>query len=166
MNVAIDRGAGLPGEWKQAAFGEEALQHALECCVVFGAIQNNEAAPIFGPYLHGLALLSKSDIHLSCETLARSAFTESLRSVSKHFGDWDGSNETLVPSVNRVFETIIPEQHDRSQLLNILSFRPQAQEGRLADAVSAKRLTDLYLASAARRLWSERIKQMSQGPVP
>ena len=166
MNVDIGKGPGLLGEWKQDALSEENLLHAIRCIAVFGPIPDDEAEPIFGPYLQGLVLLSKSDIHLSCEKQACDAFIETLRNASKHFADWNGRDETFVPSLHRVFERIVPELDHRNQLFDILSLPQQTQGRSLADAVSAKRLTDLYLVMVADRLWSEQIKQSTQDPTP
>jgi hypothetical protein len=159
MDVGIDKAAGFLGDWKRGALTEKNLQHAIECIAVFGPMPNNEVAPIFGPYLHGLVLLSKWDIHLSCEEQARDAFIETLRKGCKHFGDWDGSSETFIPSLHRVFESIIPKEGHRDVLFEIILPPHKTADGSHADAMSAKRLTDLYLCLVADRRWSERTKR-------
>lgn len=160
MRVEIDRSPALLGDWKQGALSEKNLRHAMECIAAFGSMPNDEAEPIFGHYLKGLVLLSKSDIHLSCENQARDAFIDCLRNGCKHFRDWDGKSEDFIPSLHRVFESIIPEQNHRSQLFGILSPPHKTQDGPFADALSAKRLADLYLVLVADRLWSERLKNL------
>jgi hypothetical protein len=118
---------------------------------VFGPMSDQEASPIFGPYLQGLTLLGKSDIHLSCEDQARDSFLTCLRNGCKHFGDWDGSNDTLVASLHRVFAEIIPEQDHRNQLFDIVPPPHRTTEAAFTNAVNAKRLADLYLVLVADR---------------
>lgn len=166
MDVAIGRGAGLLGDWKQGALSEKNLRHAIECMAAFGTMSDADASPIFGPYLQGLVYLSKSDIHLSCEIQARDAFIETLRSASKHFGDWDGNPKTLIMSLHRVFESIIPEQAHRDLLFAVVIPPHRSSEGSFADAVSAKRLSDLYLVLVADRIISERLLQPPSAVAP
>lgn len=159
MDVAIGRPAGFLGDWKQGALSEKNLRHAIECMAAFGAMSDADAAPIFGPYLQGLVYLSKSDIHLSCEMQARDAFMETLRAACKHFGDWDGNPESFIPSLNLVFESIIPEKAHRDQLFAVTIPPHRSSEGPLADAISTKRLSDLYLVLVADRIVSARMRQ-------
>ena len=159
MDVSVARAPDLLGDWKQGALSEKNLRHAIDCMAAFGSMPDEEAAPIFAPYLKGLVLLSKSDIHLFCHDLARDAFMESLRSACKHFGDWDGSGEMLLPSLHTVFEHILPDPSHRDQLLRIIAAPHRTAEGSFADAVSAKRLTDLYLVLVADRIVTDRINE-------
>jgi AbiV family abortive infection protein len=159
MNVAMGRSRGLVESWEKRALSERNLRHALQCMAMFGPLSEAIAKPIFEPYLHGLALLSKSDIHLSCENLARDEFIKSLHAAVQHFGRWDGNPDTLVASVHEALEEIMPEVEHRDAVLRVVVAPHQTEEGALADAISAKRLTDLYLVLVADRLWSERISQ-------
>ncbi|MCK9918596.1 AbiV family abortive infection protein [Microbacteriaceae bacterium K1510] len=159
MDVNVGSAPGLLGDWNQGALTEKNLQHAIECVAAFGPMADEAAAPIFGHYLQGLVLLSKSDIHLSCEGQARDAFILSLRNAAKHFGDWDGRMDTFIASMHRVFEPIIPVLDHRNQLFDILAPLPQSGEGATADAISAKRLADLYLVLVSDRIVSEKIAQ-------
>jgi len=166
MDVAVGRAPGLLGDWKQGALSEKNLQHAIEFIAAFGSMPDEEAAPIFGHYLQGLVYLSKSDIHLSGEDLARDAFLQTLRNACRHFGDWDGASDAFIPSLHRVFGEILPEPAHRNQLFDILLPPHRTAEGAFADAVSAKRLADLYLVLVADRIVSERIKQNLPDPAP
>jgi hypothetical protein len=159
MDVEIARASGLLGDWKLGALNEKHIQHAINCIAAFGTMPEQEAAPIFSPYLQGLVFLSKSDIHLSCDHLARDAFLQALRNACRHFADWDGTDGTLIPSLHRVFESVIPDPDHRNLIFGVLTPPHQTTEGPFADAMSAKRLADLYLVLVADRLMAARMRR-------
>jgi len=164
MDVDIAR----PGpriEWRRGALTEKNLRHAIECMAAFGPMSDQDASPIFGPYLQGLTFLSKSDIHLSCENSARDAFIQTLRAACRYFGDWDGRQETFIPSLHRVFEGIVPEDENRKLIFKILIPPHHTADGPYADALSAKRVADLYLVLVADRLVWERSRQNPSTPA-
>ena len=96
---------------------------------VFGPLPEAVAEPIFGPYLHGLALLSKSDIHLSCESLARNEFIKCLRAALQHFGGWDGNDDSLIASLHEALAEIMPDVEHRDMVFRIAVPSHQTQEG-------------------------------------
>ncbi len=145
---------------KRLALDEKHLHHASQCIAAFGAMQA-EAEPIFGPYLQGLVLLSKCDVHLSCEDQAFDAFVSSFRHALKHFGDWDGDETTIVPSLHKVLMPIMPEEAHRNTVLACLNARKDKARPKFGDASDAKRITDLYLVLVADRLWEKRVKSAS-----
>jgi hypothetical protein len=159
MNVAVSRASGLFDDWKQGTLSEENLHHAIECIAAFGSMSDEEASPIFGPYLQGLVFLSKTDIHQSCEIQARDAFIDTLRSSCRYFADWDGDDNYFLSSLHRVFEHIIPELDHRNHLFSCLVPPHRHAEDPLADALTAKRVADLYLVLAADRLISKQMQQ-------
>ena len=156
MAPDIGKKSGLLGDWQQGALSEKNLKHAIDCIAVFAPLPDEIAGPIFGPYLHGLALLSKTDVHLSFELLARDAFLHTLKNATRHFGDWDGSEESFIGAMHKVFEPIIPEVAHREQLLEILKPPHQSKDGPFEDAISIKRIADLYLVLVSDRIISER----------
>jgi AbiV family abortive infection protein len=164
MDVSVAKAPDLLGDWKQGALSEKNLRHAIECLAAFGSMPDNEAAPVFGPYLKGLLLLSKSDIHLFSLDQARDAFVESLRCACKHFGDWDGIDGNFFSSLHQIFAEIIPDPSHRNRLFEIAAPPHRTAEGPFADAISAKRLVDLYLVLVADRIVGRRIKQSSPSP--
>ena len=74
----------------------------------------------------------------------------------KHFGDWDGREDSFVSSLHKALQRIVPEEADRNTLFDELRMK----KGRLAfgEAVAAKRMADLYLVLVADRLWEQGIK--------
>lgn len=168
LEPRIGRVRGLLKEWaedhpdggkrRRVALDEAHLNNTMMCLAAFGPMSDKDAAPIFGPYLKGLVLLSKTDLHLSLENNARDAFLKALRRAMLSFGDWDGDDTRLITALHRVIEPIIPEEADRNRLFEGLEGKP-TDEKALSDAVSAKRVADLYLVIAAKRRWPELVKR-------
>ncbi len=153
----VEMGKGPRFTEKRLALDEKHLHHASQCIAAFGTMQA-DAEPIFSPYLQGLMLLSKCDVHLSCEDQAFDAFVSALRHALKHFGDWDGNEDFIVLSLHNVLMPIIPEAADRDTVLSCLNVRKDEVQPKFGDALDAKRVTDLYLVLVADRVWAERVK--------
>jgi AbiV family abortive infection protein len=161
----IRRVRGLAGEWaedgpeqgkrQRVALEEAQLDIAMMCLAAFSPMPDAEAAPIFGEYLKGLTLLSKTDLHLSVEKEARDAFLKTLRRAMHHFGDLSDVDADLSSALHRVMAPIIVDEEHRNQLFESLDRQSLTEEGWLSAAVSAKRVADLYLAIVAKRRWSE-----------
>jgi AbiV family abortive infection protein len=145
-------------ERKRTVLEEKNLHHAMRCITVFSRMRDEEAAPIFGPYLHGLLLISKSDIHLSLEQQAHEAFVKALHHGMKHFGDWDGDVDTKSSSLHSVFRGVVPEQEHRERLFDALSDGKVDGARLLEHAMGAKRVTDLYLVIVANRLFEKMVQ--------
>ncbi|MEO6544897.1 MAG: hypothetical protein ABIP05_12730, partial [Nitrospiraceae bacterium] len=164
LEPCVSRVHGLLNEWaedrsngskrQRVALEDEHLANAMMCLAAFGPMSDEDAAPIFGQYLTGLVLLSKTDLHLSVGNNARDAFLNSLRRAMLRFGDWDGNDTRLTTALHSVIEPIIPEEADRNQLFERLEGKPTDEEA-LSYAVSAKRVADLYLVIVAKRRWPE-----------
>jgi AbiV family abortive infection protein len=164
----IGRTSGLPSEWlaagpnggesRRAGLEDIHVMNAMICLGVFGSMTDANASPIFGPYLSGLALLAKTDLHLTSENQARDAFANALRAAMRHFGDWGGDEAALLEELHRVFTRIMPEEEHRALLFRSVSIQ-SSSSGTLSDAVTVKRVTDLYLIMVAQRLWPDFIKR-------
>jgi AbiV family abortive infection protein len=169
MTPVTGRLSGLPREWSQdlpdgrkrqrVALEEAHLNIAIMGLAAFAPLPNEEAEPIFGPYLAGLTFLSKTDLHLSLADQARGAFLTSLRHAMHRFGDLESEDAKLVPALHRVTETIIPDEGHRNQVFAALEAPGDTSVGL---AMAAKRAADLYLALVARRLWPEFIKRAKE----
>jgi len=157
MIVSIERAPGLLGDWKQGALNEKNIEHAVTFLSAFRSMPDNEAAPIFGPYLQGLLMLSKSDIHLFCYDQARNSFLQSLASALGHFGDWDGQANSFRPSLHCAFESIMPEEPHRNQVFEVIDPKYRSKDGPFGDAIEAKRIADLYLVMVAYRVMERRM---------
>jgi AbiV family abortive infection protein len=81
---------------------------------------------------------------------------------ARRFGDWDGSSDTLVASLHRVFAEIIPEQDHRNQLFDIVPPPHRTSEGAFTNAVNAKRLADLYLVLVADRTMAKHMQRSTE----
>jgi AbiV family abortive infection protein len=137
------------------ALTEQHLQHAVECMSTFMPMDEKAAEPIFWPYFHGLALVAKSDVHISTEAQAHSAFVSSLQAALRQFGAWDGQKGSFLASLNREFEPIIPEAEDRVIVFAGLGAHFAGANPTLEDVITTKRLVDLFLIRTARDRWQQ-----------
>ena len=164
FRIQSNGGFDLQRHWLDPAKGrkltvleEKYLDNAVKCALMFLQMKDEEAGPIFHPYLAGLTMLGKSDAFLSLDQHTVQAFRISLEQALKHFGDWDGAGETFIPTLHRVFEELIREEEHRALMFQHLLKPPRNSEQMQEWAVSAKRLVDLYLTMAAHRVWQETI---------
>lgn len=174
MDVRIGKAQGLDLEWlqdapgtgprRQVALTADLLEHAIQCLPTLSALPEEQAGLIFGPYLNGLTCLSKTDIHLSLAPSAHAAFLASLRAALTHFGDWDGDQAMLIPTMHRVLEPIVKDEGNRNMLFAVLEKKQAAIDESLNAAVSVKRILDLYLVLKANRLWVEFVRDANQKP--
>lgn len=164
MKIQSSGGFDLQRQWldptkgrKLTVLEEQYLDNAVKCALMFLQMKDEEAGPIFHPYLAGLTMLGKSDAFFSLDQHTIQAFRISLEQALRHFGDWDGARETFIPALHKVFEELIPEEEHRTLLFQHLLKSPQSPEQMQEWAVSAKRLDDLYLTMAAHRVWQQTI---------
>jgi AbiV family abortive infection protein len=166
MNVVVANRSGLPRQWIQERSGgithqrvaleQTHLDTAMMGLVIYGSMPNDKAEPIFGPYLHGLLLLSKADVHLSLEAQAREAFLRTLRRAMHHFGDLPDERAPLVPVLHKVTQHVLPDEAHRNQLFDDIDQPLSIWSVR--ETLCAKGLADLYLTIVARRLWPDFVK--------
>jgi len=161
--IIVGRNRGLPKEWSDpegkkqyVALEDSHMENAIRFLAAFAMLP--EAATIFGPYLQGMALLAKSDLHLSYDAQAKRDFTEVLRGALRLFGDWDGEDETFTSSLHKAFEPVMPEDH-RLILFEHLTRAEATADQQMADAVNTKRIADVYLTIVAHRLWPEFVRR-------
>jgi AbiV family abortive infection protein len=165
MKVDIAKGFDLQRHWLNdnkrtlTVLEDTYLEHAAKCAVVFGSMPDAEAAPIFGRYLYGLTMLGKSDMHLSLDSHAYAAFDAALRSALEHFRDWTGDATTLMPTLQKVLSSALPDAEHRSSILAHFLRPPNSHEEMQNYTIAAKRIADLYLVIVANRLWGEKLAQ-------
>ena len=131
----------------------------MMCLAVFSPMPDAEAAPIFGEYLKGLMLLSKTDLHLSVEREARDAFLKTLRRAMQHFGDLSDVDADLSSALHRVMAPIMLKRSTEISysIVSTDSHRPDRLR-----RVSVGDVADLYLAIVAKRLCSEFVQRSSE----
>ena len=98
-------------------------------------------------YFTGLALIAKSDLHLSFAPQASERFAACLSEAMRHFGDWDGTDDGLPAAIAASFPFKQPE--DGQELLGLLRQvrrQPVLLEGlTLERSAILKVLCDAYL---------------------
>jgi AbiV family abortive infection protein len=153
--------AGENGERHKDTLNENYMRSALKCFTVFSKLSNDDAEPIFGPYLYALTLLSKSDLHLSCEDDARRSFLDCLAAAIQKYGDWDGNQASLRGAIDLHLNETIPEKEHRDLILEIIDDNKKSEETPIAQAFHTKRLADICLAIAADRALRRQIAKES-----
>jgi len=138
---------------RAVALTEEHIDHAIHCMMAFAPLPDAEAEPIFNPYLHGLALIAKSDIFYSFDILARHTFVASLAGALRQYGGWSGKSEDFEASFHKGFAPFMPDREHRDRMFRALKPEGDPAETSLVNLRSAKQLTDLYLIHTARRTW-------------
>ncbi len=153
-------GYDLQQQWRTGENGrkltvleETYLNNAAKCAVVFMQMKEEEAQPIFGPYLQGLAMLGKSDAFMSLDLQTIQAFHTTLGNALTHYGDWDGKRETFIYTLHRVFADMIPEEEHREQIFKHFKEPAKTMQELQEHAISAKRIVDLYLTQMMHKLW-------------
>jgi AbiV family abortive infection protein len=164
MKIKSSGGFDLQRNWRSADKGgkltlldQKFLDNAVKCALMFLQMREEEAEPIFRPYLTGLTMRGKSDAFFSLDQQTVQAFHVALEHALRHFGDWDGIGESFIRTLHKVYAELIPEEEHRNIMFQHLLKAPQNPEQMQEWAVSAKRLVDLYLTMAAHRVWQETI---------
>ena len=151
--MAMGRMESFWGNGRAVALTDEHIDHAIHCMMAYLPLPEAEAEPIFAPYLHGLALIAKSDIFYNFDELARQAFTASLAGALRKYGGWSGKIEEFQSSFHSAFEPFMGERDHRDQMFKVLTPESDSTETSLANLRSAKQLIDLYLIYTARQHW-------------
>ena len=121
--------------------------------MAFAPLPEAEAEPIFKPYYDGLALIAKSDIFYSFDTLARHAFVSSLAGALRRYSGWSGELGDFEESFHEGFAPFMPSREHRDQMYKVLQPEGDPAETALANLRSAKQLADLYLIHTGRQTW-------------
>jgi AbiV family abortive infection protein len=140
---------------RAVALTEQHLEHTIECMSTFTPMGDKAAEPIFGPYFQGLALIAKSDVHISTDELARAAFITSLRAALRHYGAWDGEEVSFRDALDRAFQPIIAEAEHRAIVFAALDPIAIGARPISENMVTAKHLADLFLIRSARNRWQQ-----------
>lgn len=164
-DIVVGRNRGLPKEWadpdgkrRYVALEESHMENAIKFLAAYAPLPEKEASSIFGPYLQGMALLARTDLHLSFEKQAMQDFMQVIRNAMRQFGDWDGEEEAFISALHKALDPVMPEEH-RLILFEHLTRTEPTEEQRLADAVNTKRVADIYLILVAVRLWPDFVER-------
>lgn len=164
MSLRIQTAASFWGNGRAVALEDRHLQHAIECMMAFGRLSDEDAAPIFRPYLDGLALVAKSDILLSFDHMAQAAFRASLAAALARYGGWNGETDQFEIQFHLAFEPFMPEREHRDQVLQSLTAESKGRQEQFDALRTSKQLIDLYFIHIARDEWSQTLKAMRKRP--
>jgi AbiV family abortive infection protein len=147
--LQFERTASFWGTGRAVALDSLNMQHAVNCMMAYAPLNEEEAEPIFRPYLDGLALIAKSDIFYSFDELARRAFVSALAGALHKFESWDGEIDTFETTLHAAFEPFMPDCEHRYIAFDSLKAKPTKENSQLKNLRTAKQLADLYLLHVA-----------------
>ena len=138
---------------------EPYLRNALNCAIAFFPIADEQAGPIFGPYMQGLALLSMTNFHVSCDDQALASFEDCLPNAMKHFSEWNGEDESRRTILHKVLSDAVKEEEHRDMMIDWDMRDGQKDENKIRTVFHLKRLADLYLTITAQRICVEQFRE-------
>ncbi len=141
------------GEWRTSeVFHATYLQNSMNCIFAFFGMPENDAEPIFGPYMTGCALLSMTNLHVSCDDQALNSFKTCLSKALARFSGCDGSEKSKRSKLHEALSQAIDLEEHRNSLIDWNLHEGQKDENKIRTAFSLKRLVDLYMSIIARRI--------------
>ena len=156
LKIALDSKDRIKNMWseesspkKRLVLEQFGLDLAAKCVIAYATLPDPEAEPIFAPYLYGLMMIGKNDIHLNTCSVAMAAFVDSMRSALAHFGEWNREPEEFLSSLDTAFEEIVPDKAERGIILKAFDQEIDATKVTLQKTIDVKRCVDLYLVKKA-----------------
>jgi AbiV family abortive infection protein len=143
-------------EWNRQALKDPDFGRVAMCFGMIARLPRPVYDTIIEPYLTGLALLGKSDLHLNFGPHACERFTVCLLETMRHFGDWDGSDDAIAAAVMTAFAPIAQQADDLDDVIGqILAIRKgavQPMDITLDRAAMFKVLCDVCLISGFEKM--------------
>ena len=141
----------LKVDWGGQALKVESLRPIRLVMSYMAKVRGTPKESPFNSYLHGLALLAKSDLHLQFETNAFEQFFNVFKAALFTSGDWDGEEDLKAAADRGMGDEI--ENMDRclqigAKIENTKAYIPEIT---LEDVVWMKRFCDLYFLILAMR---------------
>ena len=118
MKVDLKMHVGPPFEWKREALKENHLARIGICFGMASRLDIPVYNEVIESYFTGLALIAKSDVHLSFAPQACERFAACLLAAMRHFNHWDGTDEGLSCAIPGIFPFKQPE--DAQELLGLI----------------------------------------------
>lgn len=152
------------GEWRTSeVLHENYIRNSLNCMVAFFGMSDQDAAPIFGAYMAGLALLSMTNVHVSCDDQAMASFRDCLSSAMKRFSGWDGDAGKERAILHDALSRAVEKEEHRNMLIEWDMHEGQKDQNKVRMVFHLKRLVDLYLSITARKIYVEQFRARTHG---
>jgi hypothetical protein len=107
-------------QWQREALDDAHLGRVALCFATICRLEEPVYKAVIDPYLAGLALSAKSDLHLNLAPQADQHFAACLLEAMRSFGDWDGTDEALPKAISDFFRPLFKQSDDEEKLLNHL----------------------------------------------
>lgn len=159
MKVDFNMHAGPKFEWKREALDDAHLGRVALCLGMTSRLERPVYNAVIEPYLTGLALIAKSDLHLNFAVQASERFASCLVAAMRHFGDWNDTDKGLPAAIASSFQGLFKKPDDEQELLALLrQLRRQPLDVTgltLERAAILKVLCDAYLIRQFERMVTE-----------
>lgn len=136
-------------EWKREALKDHNLRRVGMCLGMIASLDKATFEAMIHPYFMGLGYLAKTDLHINLAPSACERFATCLLGAMRHFGDWSGSDDTLVAAISAFLSVLGNVQGDLDELVDVLRrMRDRSSDLRgttLDRAGILKLLCDAYL---------------------
>lgn len=136
-------------EWPRRALKELDLVRIGLCFGMISRLDKVGHDAVIEPYITGIALLGKSDLHLNFGLQAAERFGACLVSALAHFGDWDRQDATVGGSIESAFLKVAPNPGDLDEVVKLITAL-RTSTAPLTDvtldrSAALKSLCDIYL---------------------
>jgi AbiV family abortive infection protein len=156
-------------EWKREALEETAFNRVAMCFGMIIAMGKGPYEAFVWPYLTGLAMIAKSDLHLSFAPQVCERMATCLLEAMRHFGDWNGEGSTIGSALSSFFSPAIIKAEDIGELTSLLlQARQRPVELRnvtLDRAASLKVLCDAYLLKRFEKMAERELESIREREV-
>lgn len=148
--VGVERRPALRLNWGNRVLDGGHLNVAVQLFVRLVRDRTGEYKTAIERYVFGLALMSKSDIHLQFEPNMFMEFFEAWKNALITFHDWDGTGD-LISVADRVFGSFIPGFTGHKELIQMAEElklgKCPPQKVTLTEVGAMKVLCDVYLSN-------------------
>jgi AbiV family abortive infection protein len=172
LKVKVEGHPGLKVDWGRQVLTEVHVLPVFQAMHYLARIRNTPEEDALDAYFTGLALIGKTDIHLQFEANAFERFHYALKLAMYVNGDWNGQ-EGLQAAIERYLaerQLAVPSE-DLEHLSQHLRWGAQLEAARtgiseitLEDAISMKRLCDIYFKLRAFELFQELLSKKAEPP--
>jgi hypothetical protein len=153
-------------EWQRVALREPELHRTAMCFGMIAKLDKTSYEAVIEPYLTGLAMVGKSDLHFNFALNACERFANCLLEAMRHFGAWDGSDSGIRTAISGFVGPVMHKQEDVDELVDLLGRlrrQPQDVQGiTLERAAILKVLCDAYLIKQFEKMAQEMAQEVAE----
>ena len=162
--VVAERRPAVKIDWRSGPLDENTLNDVALCLAMLPTGPDKAQRLPYQPYLNGLAILARSDIHFHAEGSAYSQFFTALREAFRLSGAWE-QGTTLVEACRKEFTGLFDQEADWERLVtlgeSIENGPPFPTSISLEDVAVIKILCEAFFLKTFRAEAKRRLKEKS-----